>query len=63
MLRRLLLAIVLTFPALVAGAAEIVVPATDGALVRAIESARAGDILRLGAGTHSGPVVIGKPAF
>ncbi len=37
---------------------EILVEATDGSLAIALKSARAGDILRLGPGTHKGPVEI-----
>jgi nitrous oxidase accessory protein len=61
MLRRLLLVIALMLPALAAGAKEIVVQATDGALVAAIKSAQAGDILRLSSATYAGPLVIDKP--
>ena len=59
-LRPLLIAALL-FPASVAGAAEHGVPATDGALAKAIKTAKAGDVLRLRPGTHTGPVVIDKP--
>ncbi len=59
-LRSLLIAALL-FPASAAGAAEHVVPAADGALAAAIETAKAGDVLRLRPGTHTGPVVIDKP--
>ncbi|MXN63925.1 nitrous oxide reductase family maturation protein NosD [Stappia sp. GBMRC 2046] len=41
-------------------AAEIEVAAEPGALLRAIETAQAGDYLRLRPGQHDGPVVIGK---
>lgn len=61
MLRCLLLAIALIVPAQMGGAREITVPATDGALVRALNTAQAGDTLRLSPGTHAGPVVIEIP--
>ncbi|MCR9138274.1 MAG: nitrous oxide reductase family maturation protein NosD [Alphaproteobacteria bacterium] len=60
MLLRLLLLIVLLFPACLAGAKERVVPAADGALADALKSAEAGDRLRLLPGTHKGPVLIDK---
>ncbi|AXS42690.1 nitrous oxide reductase family maturation protein NosD [Breoghania sp. L-A4] len=44
-----------------AGAAERAVAAGPGALVMAIGTARAGDVLRLAPGTHEGPVVIDRP--
>ncbi len=43
------------------GAAEIVVPAEAGALVKAVVQAQTGDRLRLLPGDHEGPVRIGKP--
>ncbi len=57
MLRHLLIAGVFLVPAF-ARAEERFVPAADGALAAAVQSARAGDLLRLGPGTHRGPVVI-----
>ena len=60
MLRHLFLVILLLSPAL-AGAVERVVPATDGALVAALETAQAGDILRLSNTIYSGPLVINVP--
>ena len=57
MLLRLSLLICLLVPVL-AGASELVVPATDGALVSAMKTAQAGDILRLAPGSHDGPVNI-----
>ena len=60
MLRHLLTVAVFLFPVL-AGAEERFVPAADGALAAALQSARAGDILRLGPGTHRGPVTITTP--
>lgn len=60
MLHRLLLTILLSIPAL-AGAAEHVVPANDGALFTALKTAQAGDILRLSPGTYSGPITIETP--
>ncbi len=60
MMLRLLLPLFLLIPALPAGAAEHVVPATAGALSVALKSAKAGDRLRLLPGTHRGPVVIDK---
>ncbi|WP_417689420.1 nitrous oxide reductase family maturation protein NosD [Roseibium sp.] len=41
-------------------AGEIHVPSEGGALIRAIETAQAGDILRLAPGTHQGPISIEK---
>ncbi len=60
MSRLLLLLIVLMNPVF-AGAVERIVPATEGALVMAIKSAQAGDVLRLSKGTHMGPVLIEIP--
>ena len=53
MLRHLLLMIVLMVPAF-SGAMERVVPANDGALVKALKTAQAGDVLRLSPGIHMG---------
>ncbi len=50
----------LAFAAVDARAAEIVVPARDGALVRAIQEAQPGDTLRLLPGRHTGPILIDK---
>lgn len=58
MLLRLFLLVVLLLPASVAGAAERIVPAQDGALAEALKTAKAGDTLRLLPGTHKGPIVI-----
>ncbi|MGR3660646.1 MAG: nitrous oxide reductase family maturation protein NosD [Paracoccaceae bacterium] len=60
MLRRLFLLILLLSPVL-AEAVERVVPATDGALVAALKTAQAGDVLRLANTTYSGPIVIDIP--
>jgi len=60
MVRRLFLLILLLAPAL-AGAVERVVPATDGALLAALKTAQAGDVLRLANTTYYGPVVIDVP--
>ena len=53
----------LLFPlsALAASAAETVVPAEPGALVRAVTEAEAGDVLRLAPGRHLGPIVLQRP--
>ena len=40
---------------------ERIVPAAPGSLTKAIAEARAGDILRLRPGDHSGPVAIDRP--
>jgi len=61
MLMRLLLLVFLVFPASVAGALEVNVPATSGALIKAIKNAMPGDILRLAPGTHDGPIIISVP--
>ena len=61
MLRNLFLLIVLLIPVSPSGAAEIIVPATEGALVETLKSAQAGDILRLRPGTYNGPVTIDVP--
>ncbi|VAW14955.1 Nitrous oxide reductase maturation protein NosD [hydrothermal vent metagenome] len=58
---RLLLLACLLFPASLAGAVERLVPAEDGALVQALKTAKAGDILRLQPGIHRGAVVIELP--
>ena len=42
-------------------AAELIVPAGQGALQRIINSAQAGDILRLASGDHQGPVTVSVP--
>ncbi|MDQ7069498.1 MAG: nitrous oxide reductase family maturation protein NosD [Rhodobacterales bacterium] len=60
MLRALVLLFVLTFPAF-AGAEERAVPVGQDALVNAIKTAQAGDILRLSKGTYYGPVTILVP--
>ncbi len=44
-----------------AGAREIVVPAKDGALARALAGVAPGDRLRLAAGRHRGPVRVATP--
>lgn len=61
MLHRLLLALVFSVPFVPCGAREIAVPATDGALIEALDIAQAGDVLRLSAGHYSGPIVIKMP--
>ncbi len=61
MLFRLLIILGLLMLASAALAAEIHVPATNGALAKALQTAKAGDILRLSPGIHAGPVNIGKP--
>ncbi len=61
MMLRLFLLIVLLFPVSPSGASETVVPATDGALIEALETAQAGDILRLSQGTYYGPIIIDVP--
>ena len=61
MLLRLLFLLAVLLPASFAGAAETSVPATDGALASAVQTAKAGDILRLLPGTHAGPVTIEVP--
>ena len=58
---RLFLLIVLLLPVSPSGASETVVPATDGALVEALKTVQAGDILRLSEGTYLGPIVIEVP--
>jgi nitrous oxidase accessory protein len=45
----------------VAFAAERLVPAEPGTLQRAIHNAEVGDVLRLAAGRHEGPVTIDRP--
>ncbi|MCA1296767.1 nitrous oxide reductase family maturation protein NosD [Stappia indica] len=42
-------------------AAEIAVPSGSDALIKAIDNAQAGDILRLEPGIHNGPVVLDRP--
>ena len=44
-----------------AGAVEHMVPATNGALISILQSAQAGDVLRLLPGTHEGPINITIP--
>lgn len=61
MMLRLFLLIVLLLPVTPSGASETVVPATDGALVEALKTVQAGDILRLSEGTYLGPIVIEVP--
>ena len=46
-----------------AWSAEIMVPARPEALVNALKTAQAGDILRLSPGTHRGPIVIDTPVI
>jgi len=58
---RLLVLVFLVFSASVAGALEVDVPATQGALKQAVEKAMPGDILRLAPGTHDGPIIISVP--
>lgn len=59
--RHLALGLALVLTAASADAAERDVPARPGALVSAIEAAEPGDVLRLLAGTHDGPVTVDKP--
>lgn len=47
--------------ALPVNAAERIVPAEPGALARAVEAARPGDVLRLAPGMHEGTIRIDKP--
>ncbi|MCP4380427.1 MAG: nitrous oxide reductase family maturation protein NosD [Hyphomicrobiales bacterium] len=61
MLLRLLFLVCLLLPASFAVAVETSVPATDGALASALQTAKAGDVLRLQPGTHAGPVTIDVP--
>ncbi len=58
MLLRTLLALVFLFPASLAGAEELRVKAGGGELVRVLQTAQAGDILRLLPGIHFGPIVV-----
>jgi nitrous oxidase accessory protein len=44
-----------------APAAERIVPAEPGALMRAVAEAEAGDVLRLAPGRHRGPVLLDRP--
>ena len=55
---RLILMMMLLLPANFAGAKERVVEASDGALLLALETAQAGDILRLMPGSYDGPILI-----
>jgi len=43
-----------------ADAKDWIVPATPGALEKALENAQAGDVLRLAAGPHQGPITVEK---
>lgn len=61
MARRLFMLIPLMCMAFNAGATEISIPAGDGALLAALKTAKAGDILRLQPGTHRGPININIP--
>ncbi len=58
MLVKLLLTFALLLCAPVVWAAELYVQAGGDGLARALETARAGDILRLAPGTHHGPVAV-----
>ncbi|HHG90523.1 MAG TPA: nitrous oxide reductase family maturation protein NosD, partial [Devosia sp.] len=58
MLFRTLLALALLFPASFAPGKELRVKAGGGELASVLQTAQAGDILRLLPGTHSGPVTI-----
>ena len=51
----------LLLPASFAGAVGRLVPAEDGALGKALKTAKAGDVLRLQPGIHPGPVVVDLP--
>ncbi len=55
------LAAILALALSTAHAAERDVPASPGALIRAVAEAEAGDILRLAPGRHAGPVLIDRP--
>ncbi|WP_457649104.1 nitrous oxide reductase family maturation protein NosD [Profundibacter sp.] len=61
MMLRLFLLIALLLPVSTASAAEIIVPATDAALAKALKNAQAGDVLLLSQGTYFGPIVIETP--
>jgi len=54
-------ALLTAWPAVAGHAAEVAVPARPGALASAIAQAQAGDVLRLQAGRHAGPVLIDRP--
>ncbi len=58
MLFRTLLTFALLFSASFAGAEELRVKAGGGELARVLQTAQAGDVLRLLSGTHQGPVVV-----
>lgn len=58
MVLRLLILLGLLLPVSFAVAAETSVSATNGALVRALQTAKAGDVLRLLPGIHAGPISI-----
>ncbi|MBL4645548.1 MAG: nitrous oxide reductase family maturation protein NosD, partial [Rhizobiales bacterium] len=58
MVLRLLILLGLLLTASFAVAAETSVPATSGALARALQTAKAGDVLRLSPGVHTGPISI-----
>ncbi len=57
MVRRALI-LLISCLAVAAHAGDRVVPAEPGALAKAIQTAEAGDILRLAPGVHTGPIVI-----
>ncbi len=55
------MAMVAAWPAAIAGARDLTVPAGGGALVGALSHARPGDVLHLAPGRHRGPLVLDKP--
>jgi nitrous oxidase accessory protein len=55
---RTLIMLVLLFPAAMAGAAEVRVAPGDGQLLKVLETAQAGDILRLSPGIFEGPIIV-----
>ena len=57
---RFTLSIFILLTASIGQAAEIVVPAGSGALFDVLKQAKAGDVIRLGSGTHKGPITIDK---